>query len=108
QQNNRTIRNHAYPSFGDFRPSVVRSRVDANNFEFEPSLVQMVQQSLFNGQHIENPYLHLSNVMEISDMVKLNGVSKGAIRLRLFPFSLRDRAREWLNALPPRSITTWE
>ncbi|KAH9680322.1 hypothetical protein KPL71_026505 [Citrus sinensis] len=30
-----------------------------------------------------------------------------ALRLRLFPFSLRDRARAWLNSLPPDSITTW-
>ncbi|KAG8656376.1 hypothetical protein MANES_04G127160v8 [Manihot esculenta] len=91
QQNIRIIRDLVYPSFGDFRPSVVRPRVDANNFELKPSLIQMVQQSQFSGQPTKNPYLHLSNFMEISNMIKLNGVSKGAIRLRLFPFSLRDR-----------------
>ena len=31
-----------------------------------------------------------------------------AIRLRLFPFSLRDKAKVWLNSLPPGIITTWE
>ena len=29
------------------------------------------------------------------------------IRLRLFPFSLRNRAKQWLNSLPRDSITTW-
>ncbi|KAG8634890.1 hypothetical protein MANES_17G100851v8 [Manihot esculenta] len=89
QEEHSTQEDHAYPSFGDFQPSVVRPKVDTSNFELKPSLVQMVQQSQFSGQTIENP--HLSNFMEISDMIKLHGVSKDAIRLRLFPFSLRDR-----------------
>ncbi|KAG8656351.1 hypothetical protein MANES_04G126412v8 [Manihot esculenta] len=96
QQNIGIIRNLAYPSFGDFRPSVVRSRVNANNFELKPSLVQM------------NPHLHLSNFIEINNMIEINEVSEDAIRLRHFQFSLRDRAREWLNAFFPGSITTWE
>ncbi|XP_058003689.1 uncharacterized protein LOC131180094 [Hevea brasiliensis] len=41
-------------------------------------------------------------------MLKINGVSNDAIQLRLFPFSLKHRAREWLHSLPPCSITTWE
>ncbi|XP_010275028.1 PREDICTED: uncharacterized protein LOC104610214 [Nelumbo nucifera] len=31
-----------------------------------------------------------------------NGVSDDSIRLGLFPFSLRDKARDWLNSLPER------
>ena len=34
-------------------------------------------------------------------------MSDDAVRLRLFPFSLRDRAKTWLNTLPPSSIGTW-
>ncbi|XP_075487951.1 uncharacterized protein LOC142527119 [Primulina tabacum] len=37
-----------------------------------------------------------------------NGVSDDAVRLRLFPFSLRDKAKSWLNCFPVGSITTWE
>ncbi|MGG6712903.1 UNVERIFIED_CONTAM: retrotransposon gag domain-containing protein, partial [Salmonella enterica subsp. enterica serovar Weltevreden] len=36
------------------------------------------------------------------------GLSDEVIRLRLFPISLRDQAKEWLNSLPHHSITTWE
>ena len=46
--------------------------------------------------------------MEICDTFKHNGVTDDAIRLRLFPFSLRDKAKVWLNSLPPSIITTWE
>ncbi|KAH9658411.1 Endonuclease [Citrus sinensis] len=30
------------------------------------------------------------------------------VKLRLFPFSLKDRARSWLNTLPANSIASWE
>ena len=40
-------------------------------------------------------------------MFRVNGVPDNAIRLRLFPFSLKDRAKEWLNSLPTRSIFDW-
>ncbi|CAN6446970.1 unnamed protein product [Victoria cruziana] len=42
-------------------------------------------------------------------MVKISYVEDGALRLRLFPFSLKERARDWLKSLPPSvSIDTWE
>ncbi|WRX31367.1 Reverse transcriptase domain - like 10 [Theobroma cacao] len=40
--------------------------------------------------------------------VPLLQVTDDAIRLRLFPFSLRDKAKSWLNSLPNGSITIWE
>ncbi|KAL0401829.1 UNVERIFIED_CONTAM: hypothetical protein Slati_4212800 [Sesamum latifolium] len=36
-----------------------------------------------------------------------NGVSDDAVRLRIFPFSLCDTAKDWLQSLPAGSITTW-
>ncbi|XP_058008514.1 uncharacterized protein LOC131182973 [Hevea brasiliensis] len=103
--NNRSIKDHAFPSFEDFRPSITRPRVEANNFELKPSFCQMVQQSQFGEGPTESSHVHLTHFLEISDMPKINGVDD-AIRLRLFPFSLKDRAREWLHSLPPaiRSI----
>ncbi|KAL6528076.1 hypothetical protein OROHE_015026 [Orobanche hederae] len=34
-------------------------------------------------------------------------LNKEAISMRLLVHTLKDRAREWLDTLPPRSITTW-
>ncbi|KAJ9183766.1 hypothetical protein P3X46_007577 [Hevea brasiliensis] len=89
-------------------PSITRPRVEANNFELKPALCQMVQQSQFGGNPSESPHVHLANFLEISDMLKINGVSDDAIRLRLFPFSLKDRAREWLHSLPPDDESLYE
>ncbi|XP_030502340.2 uncharacterized protein LOC115717494 [Cannabis sativa] len=56
----------------------------------------------------EDPNMHLFNFEELCQTFKMNGVSDDAIRRRLFPFSLRERAKSWLVSLPPNSIKTWE
>ena len=42
------------------------------------------------------------------DTVKYNGVSDDAIWLRLFPFSLKDKAKHWLISELLDSITSWD
>ncbi|KAL0462918.1 UNVERIFIED_CONTAM: hypothetical protein Slati_0179400 [Sesamum latifolium] len=49
---------------------------------------------------------HISNFLEICDIFKFNGVSDDAVRVRIFPFSLCDTAKDWLQYLPAGSITT--
>ena len=61
----------------------------------------------FNGLPSEDPYFHLKLFLEVSDAFKIAGASQKVLRLRIFLFSLRNRAREQLNSLPPDSITTW-
>ncbi|KAF7800716.1 DNA-directed DNA polymerase [Senna tora] len=52
------------------------------------------------GVHpLKHPNNHILNFLEICDAFKHNGVSDDAIRLRLFPFSLRDKAKVWLQSL---------
>ena len=40
--------------------------------------------------------------------MKYNGMSNNFIRLRLFPFSLKDKVKHWLISKPQDSITSWE
>ena len=49
--------------------------------------------------------IYTAYFLDICDMFKVNGVPDDAIRLRLFLFSLKDKAREWLKSLPAGSIT---
>ena len=51
--------------------------------------------------------MNLTNFIEVCDAIKYNGVTEEALRLRLFPLSLGDRAKHWLMSQEPDSITLW-
>ncbi|KAK5775790.1 hypothetical protein PVK06_043731 [Gossypium arboreum] len=105
----RTMYDYAKPSLTGTESSIVRPAIAANNFELKPNTIQMIQQFVqFDGLQDEDPNTHLANFLEFCNTFKINGVSVDAIRLRLFPFSLRNKAKQWLNSLPRGSITTWE
>ena len=87
--------------------SIRRPPIQANNFELKSVTVQMLQNILFHGLPHENPNMHLTNFLEVCDTIKYNRVTEEALRLRLFPLSLGDRAKHWLTSQPPDSITTW-
>ncbi|KAK1428088.1 hypothetical protein QVD17_16916 [Tagetes erecta] len=104
----RTIADFGKPSLNDLAWSIERPTVEANNFEIKSSTIQMVQNMCqFDGKDHEDPNAHLNSFLEICATFKINGASDDAIRLRLFPFSLRDRAKAWLVSLPSGSITSW-
>ena len=90
----RPLKFYAIPSQDEPHNNIAAPAIEANNFELKPSLLSAVQQNQFSGGPTEDPNLHLSVFLQYADTVKANGVIPEAIRLRLFPFSLRDRARD--------------
>ena len=93
----RTMMDYARPSRDGVTPSITRPTIAANNFEIKPAIIQMIQHSVqFGGLSHEDPNAHIASFLEICVTFKANRVSDDAIRLRLFPFSLRDLAKSWL------------
>ncbi|XP_073313454.1 uncharacterized protein [Primulina huaijiensis] len=102
------IRDHFRPVIDTHYSGIARESINANNFEPKHALINMVQQNQFAGIATSDPHVHLRTFLEIMDTVKIKNVPNDIIRLRLFPFSLRDQARGWLQSLPLGSITTWQ
>ncbi|GKD52758.1 reverse transcriptase domain-containing protein [Tanacetum coccineum] len=69
-------------------------------------LIQSVCQ--FQGVESENPFQHLKLFLSIVDNIQVDGATKDASRLRFFHFTLKGKAKEWLDRLPPGRVTTWE
>ena len=94
----RTLKDYVWPVVNENNSGIRRQTINANNFELKPALISIVQQAQFSGSPLDDPNI-LAMFLEICDTVKMNGVTEDIIRLRLFPFSLRDKARGWLQSL---------
>ena len=86
---------------------IQRPPIQANNFELKTVTMQMLQNIQFHGLPSENLNTHLTNFIKVCDTVKYNGVTEEALRLRLFPLSLGDRAKHWFTSQPLDSIISW-
>ena len=77
---------------------------DATFNEIEPALLNLVMREQFSGAGSDDPAAHLNRFVELCDMQKYKDVDGDIIKLKLFPFSLRGKAKEWLLYLPRNSI----
>ncbi|GJZ34146.1 reverse transcriptase domain-containing protein [Tanacetum coccineum] len=75
----------------------------ASNFKIQPNLIAILP--VFRGR--EEPYAHLREFFSIADTYQVNNTTKDGVRLRLFPFSLKDQAKAWFTSLEPGSIHSW-
>ena len=62
----------------------------------------------FHGLKSENLYLHLKEFEEVCVTFNDQNCTEDIVKLKLFPFSLKDKAKTWLNSLKPRSVGTWQ
>ena len=106
QPERRTLGDFAMPDISGSFGGIVAPAIANNNFEIKPSIIQMVQNNQFRGLQGEDPYAHILTFLNVCATFKINGVTDDAIRLRLFPFSVKDKAQLWLASLPNESITT--
>jgi hypothetical protein len=81
---------------------------EANFYEIKPALINLVMKEQFSGAGSDDVAAHLNNFVEICEMQKYEDVEGNIIKLKLFPFSLRGRAKDWLLSLPRNSIDSWD
>ena len=98
----RIMRDYMSPFMGVYYSSIVWLSIQVNNFEIKSALLQLIQQEEYGGFLFEDPNLHIMNFLQICDTMKPSGATTGTIHLGLFPFSLKDKVRTWLQSQPTR------
>ena len=68
----------------------------AESYEIKPALLNLVMKEQFSGASTDDAASHLINFIELCDMQIYKEVENDIIKLKLFPFSLRGGAKEWL------------
>ncbi|CAN6465686.1 unnamed protein product [Victoria cruziana] len=103
----RLLREFFVPTEYDHGAGGVEPLVSAYQYEIKVSTINMLPS--FHGLTSEDPYCHLDEFLVVCAMVKKNNIEDNALTLKLFPFSLKEKARYRLKSLPPSvSIATWE
>ena len=97
----RTLRDHMNPTRTS-APSCIVFPPDASHCNFNPSIIQLLPS--FHGLDLENPYLHLREFEEVCNTYNDSNCNMSTIRLKLFPFSLKDKAKIWLKKIINRFI----
>ena len=100
------LREYFTPSQYTYSPCIQMPPVESSQYEIKSSTIQMLPS--FYGLTNEDPYKHLDEFLEICSTVKIQHFSDDALRLKLFPFSLKDRAKYWLNSIDTITISTWD
>jgi hypothetical protein len=86
---------------------IVPPAPEATFYEIKPALLNLVMKELFSGVSTDDAAAHLTNFVELCEMQKYRDVDGYIIKIKLFPFSLRGRAKVWLLCLPINSIDSW-
>ena len=102
----RTLREYFMANIYTPTSCITRPDVRANQFEIKASIIQMLPS--FHGLSNEDPHSHLDDFLEICSTVRINNFGDDVLRLTLFSFSLKDKAKHWLKALDTVQIITWE
>jgi hypothetical protein len=87
-------------------PSCIVFPPNASHFNFKPDIIQLLPS--FHSLELENPYLHLRELEEVCNTYNDLNCSMNTIRLKLFPFLLKDKAKTWLQNLRLGSICAWD
>ena len=102
----KTLHEFSAPTMANIRTGPAINVVD-NGFELKPAIINLVQASRFCGKAHEDARAHLQHFLEICSTFTIKGVSRDAILLRLFPFSLLGKAKQWFYANKDGN-TTWD
>nr|GFC25137.1 zinc finger, CCHC-type [Tanacetum cinerariifolium] len=104
----RTLGDYSKPNHQGYR-NIIELPVGNNVVPLRSDTIRLVQKGCpFHRLQSEDPNQHLKDFLKLVDSLDLDGENKERTYLRLFQFSLRDQASNWLERLLAGSITTWE
>jgi hypothetical protein len=79
----------------DFEPPQSAEPILSDGYELRPCLIEMVQKQSFSGEEDENRHTHLNEFEHTCACLHIKGMSDETLRWKLFPFSLKGKAKIW-------------
>ncbi|KAM1310349.1 hypothetical protein ACFX2H_006921 [Malus domestica] len=85
-------------------PAAAQGKTD--EFELKSSLLHHIPK--YHGLSMEDPNKHLKEFEVVCSSMTPVNVDGNILKMKAFPFSLMDKAKDWLYELAPGTITSWE
>ncbi|KAM2519433.1 hypothetical protein ACFX1W_000057 [Malus domestica] len=85
-------------------PAAAQGKTD--EFELKSSLLHHVPK--YHGLSMEDPNKHLKEFEVVCSSMTPVNVDGNILKMKAFPFSLMDKAKDWLYELAPGTVTSWE
>ncbi|CAN6687122.1 unnamed protein product [Malus baccata var. baccata] len=77
-----------------------------NEFELKSSVLHHIPK--FHGMSMEDPNKHLKEFEVVCSSMTPMNVDGSIMKMKAFPFSLLEKAKDWLYELAPGTVTSWE
>ena len=104
ENNDRTLKELAAPELDQQSLCIQYPQLEVA-FELKSGMMHFFP--TFHGFAGEDPNKHLKEFHVVCSSMKPTGISEEQVKLKAFPFSLVDSAKEWLYYLPYGTVTTW-
>ncbi|GJY82289.1 uncharacterized mitochondrial protein-like protein, partial [Tanacetum coccineum] len=78
------------------------------NFEIKSQFMRELREDTFFGNKNEDAHDHIDRVLNIVSLFNILGVSKDAVLVRVFPFTLTGSAKRWVDRHTPGAVNTWD
>ena len=95
----RSMRDHIHPPRVSAPSCIIPP---AEDVAMRPYLMSLLP--TFHDMENENPYSHIRDFEEVCTTFKEGITDIDLLKLKVFPLTLKDKAKIWLNSLRPRTI----
>ncbi|GJV62805.1 DNA-directed DNA polymerase [Tanacetum coccineum] len=104
----KTLHEHSHPNPFGFQNLITFLTEQTGRIidSYDIWLIQKI--CTFQGLRNEDPLCHVKHYLSIVDNIQADGATRDTSRLCFFYFSLKGKAAEWLDRIPPTQITTWD
>ncbi|KAM2705069.1 hypothetical protein EV1_034328 [Malus domestica] len=107
---NRTIKELSASGLDNALPLCIQYPRAAQNktdeFELKSSLLHHIPK--FHGLSMEDPNKHLKEFEVVCSSMTPVNVDGSIMKMKAFPFSLLEKAKDWLSELAPGTVSSWE
>ncbi|CAN6576577.1 unnamed protein product [Malus baccata var. baccata] len=107
---NRTIKELSASGLANVAPLCIQypraAPEKTDEFELKSSLLHHIPK--FHGLSMEDPNKHLKEFEVVCSSMTPVNVDSNILKMKAFPFSLLEKAKDWLYELSPGTVTSWE